>query len=104
MGITDGTVKGDIVVHDGEPYMIELAARLSGGFFCTREIPLNTGVDFIGAAIKIALGETVDEADLTPKHSVARGPALCLSQARHGDQRQRRGSGRARFPASPKWW
>jgi biotin carboxylase len=68
MGITDGTVKGDIVVHDGEPYMIELAARLSGGFFCTREIPLNTGVDFIGAAIKIALGETVDEADLAPKH------------------------------------
>ena len=39
--------------------MIELAARLSGGFFCTREIPLNTGVDFVGAAIKLALGETV---------------------------------------------
>src|SRR5476651_1211112 len=70
MGITDGTVKGDIVVHDGEPYMIELAARLSGGFFCTREIPLNTGVDFVGAAIRIALGETVDEADLAPKHLV----------------------------------
>jgi biotin carboxylase len=67
-GITAGSVKGDIVVHDGEPYMIELAARLSGGFFCTREIPLNTGVDFIGAAIKIALGEPVDEAELTPKH------------------------------------
>jgi biotin carboxylase len=70
MGISDGTVKGDIVVHDGEPYMIELAARLSGGFFCTREIPLNTGVDFIGAAIRIALGESVDEADLAPKHFV----------------------------------
>ena len=70
MGISDGTVKGGIVVHDGEPYMIKLAARLSGGFFCTREIPLNTGVDFIGAAIKIALGETVDETDLTPKHFV----------------------------------
>jgi len=68
MGITDGTVKGDVVVHEGEPYMIELAARLSGGFFCTREIPLNTGVDFVGAAIRIALGETVDEAELAPKH------------------------------------
>jgi biotin carboxylase len=68
LGVTDGSVKGDIVVHDGEPYVIELAARLSGGFFCTREIPLNTGVDFIGAAIRIALGETVSEADLTPKH------------------------------------
>ena len=67
LGVTDGTVKGDIVVHRGEPYVIELAARLSGGFFCTREIPLNTGVDFIGAAIRIALGEAVDEDELTPK-------------------------------------
>jgi hypothetical protein len=32
LGIVNGTVKGDIVVHDGEPYVIELAARLSGGF------------------------------------------------------------------------
>ena len=30
MGVTQGTVKGDVVVHQGEPYMIELAARLSG--------------------------------------------------------------------------
>ena len=69
MGVTHGTVKGDIVIHKGEPYVIELAARLSGGFFCTREIPLNTGVDFIGAAIKIALGETVTGEDLQPRHA-----------------------------------
>lgn len=71
MGVTNGTVKGDIVVHKGEPHVIELAARLSGGFFCTREIPLNTGVDFIGAAISIALGEPVTAEDLTPKHQRA---------------------------------
>jgi biotin carboxylase len=70
MGITDGTVKGDIVIHDGEPHVIELAARLSGGFFCTREIPLNTGVDFIGAAIRVALGETIGEADMMPRQAV----------------------------------
>jgi len=67
LGVTSGTVKGDIVVHHGEVYVIELAARLSGGFFCTREIPLNTGVDFIGQAIKVALGEPVDPKDLEPK-------------------------------------
>lgn len=67
LGITNGTVKGDIVIHKGEPYVIELAARLSGGFFCTREIPLNTGVDFIGAAIKIALGEPIAPEELEPK-------------------------------------
>ena len=71
MGITHGTVKGDIVVHKGEPYVIELAARLSGGFFCTREIPLNTGVDFIGAAIKLALGEPVSAEELTPRRQDA---------------------------------
>jgi len=70
MGITDGTVKGDIVIHNGEPHVIELAARLSGGFFCTREIPLNTGVDFIGAAIRVALGESVSEAEMAPKQAV----------------------------------
>ena len=67
LGVTNGTVKGDIVVHDGEAYVIELAARLSGGFFCTREIPLNTGVDFIAQAIKVALGEAVEPSDLEPK-------------------------------------
>ncbi len=65
----NGTVKGDIVVHKGEPYVIEIAARLSGGFFCTREIPLNTGVDFIGAAIRIALGEPVSLDELEPRQS-----------------------------------
>jgi len=68
LGILDGTVKGDIVVHDGQPYVIELAARLSGGFFCTREIPLNTGVDFLGAALRLAVGEQVLQDDLEPKH------------------------------------
>src|ERR1700759_4759096 len=67
MGVRDGTVKGDIVVHKGEPYVIELAARLSGGFFCTREIPLNTSVDFIGCAIRVALGERVPLVELEPK-------------------------------------
>jgi biotin carboxylase len=66
LGVREGTVKGDIVVHDGKPYVIELAARLSGGFFCTREIPLNTGVDFIGCAIRVALGERVLPGELEP--------------------------------------
>jgi biotin carboxylase len=66
MGIVTGNVKGDMVVHDGKPYVIELAARASGGYFCTHEIPMNTGVDFVGAIIKLALGEPLDLADVTP--------------------------------------
>jgi biotin carboxylase len=67
LGIRTGNIKGDLVVVNGKPYVIELAARASGGYFCTREIPLNTGVDFVGAIIKLALGERVAAADLQPK-------------------------------------
>jgi biotin carboxylase len=70
LGILDGTVKGDIVVHNGQPYVIELAARLSGGFFCTREIPLNTGVDFLGAAVRLAVGDEISQSELEPKHQI----------------------------------
>jgi biotin carboxylase len=68
MGITNGTVKGDIALSGGKPCVIELAARLSGGYFCTLIIPLNTGVDFVGNTIKLALGEAVNPLDLLPKY------------------------------------
>lgn len=74
MGIREGVVKGDIVVHEDKPYIIELAARLSGGYFCTHEIPLNTGVDLVGLAIRHALGERIDPAELQPRFQ------RCVSQ------------------------
>src|SRR4029077_3388574 len=67
MGVRDGVVKGDVVLHDGKPFMIELAARLSGGYLCTHEIPLSTGVDFVGCAIRLALGEQVRVDELAPR-------------------------------------
>ena len=68
MGIENGVVKGDIVLHRGKPHVIELAARLSGGYFCTHEIPLNTGVDFVSAAIKQCIGDPINTDDLIPKY------------------------------------
>ena len=73
MGIQNGVVKGDMVVSRGKPYVIELAARLSGGYFCTHEIPLNTGVNFVGLAIRQALGEKPRPEALTP--TIQRGVA-----------------------------
>lgn len=67
MGITRGVAKGDIVVTPEGPRVIEIAARLSGGYFCTHEIPLNTGVDFVGIAIRLALGEPPDPDALRPR-------------------------------------
>jgi biotin carboxylase len=69
LGITHGTVKGDIVVGPDGPMVIELAARLSGGLFCTHEIPLATGVDLVAVAIRLALGERPSPADLAPRWS-----------------------------------
>ena len=67
MGITNGIVKGDIVVENGKAHIIELAARLSGGYFCTHEIPLNAGVDLVRESIKFAIGEPINPEDLKPK-------------------------------------
>lgn len=67
LGIKNGIVKGDIVIHKKLAYVIEIALRLSGGYFCSHEIPLNTGVDFLGAAIRQSLGENIDPAELKPK-------------------------------------
>jgi biotin carboxylase len=69
LGITTGIVKGDIVLTADGPRVIEVAARLSGGWFCTDQIPLATGVDLVGAAIRTALGEPVTPEDLVPTRS-----------------------------------
>jgi biotin carboxylase len=68
MGVRSGVVKGDVVLSEGKPYLIELAARPSGGYLCTHEIPLSTGVDFVGAALRLALGDEVEPADLIPRY------------------------------------
>lgn len=108
LGVVNGTVKGDVVVHDGTPHMIELAARLSGGFFCTREIPLNTGVDFIGAAIRQALGEPVTADDVTPSrqtHVVQRYafpvPGRVMAVSGESDARKMPGIAEAVITARP---
>lgn len=69
LDIKNGVIKGDMVLCEGEPFIIEIAARLSGGYFCSHEIPLNTGVDFVGKAIEIALGRKIEIDSLYQKHN-----------------------------------
>lgn len=54
-----GVLKGDLVldIDHGFFRVIEVATRLSGGYFCTHEIPLSVGFDFVQEAINQALGE-----------------------------------------------
>ena len=68
MGLTSGIVKGDLVIDsEGTPLIIELAARLSGGWFASHEIPAATGVHLVDAVISYALGEKVSPEQLKPK-------------------------------------
>ena len=68
MGIQSGVAKGDLVLTKSGPKVIEMAARLSGGWFCTDQIPVGTGVDLVGAAIRLALGEDFSVAELVPRY------------------------------------
>jgi len=68
MGITNGIAKGDMVLTKNGPKVIEIAARLSGGWFSTDQIPLGLGIDLIGSAIKLALDEKINEKELLPKY------------------------------------
>ena len=66
LGIKSGIVKGDLVLHNGKIFIIEIAPRLSGGYFCTHEIPMSTGVDLVKVAILESLGEEINEKLLIP--------------------------------------
>jgi biotin carboxylase len=67
LGIDEGIVKGDLVIDEqGRPMIIELAARLSGGWFATHQIPAATGVNLVAVVMEHALGHAVSESALLP--------------------------------------
>jgi len=73
MNIKNGSIKGDLVMTSEGPVVIEVAARLSGGFFCTDQIPKAVGVDLVKQTIKISLGMKIDVSELEPKNLCALG-------------------------------
>ena len=68
LGIDIGAAKGDIKITPEGPKIVEIAARLSGGWMSAYTYPLATGVNLYKAAVQIALGEK--PTDLTPKTSL----------------------------------
>lgn len=67
LGVVRGIVKGDMVLTPDGPRVIEVATRLSGGWFSSDQIPLATGVRLVELAIRLALGDPVTVADATPR-------------------------------------
>lgn len=54
--LESGTLKGDLVWHEGKPYIIEVATRMSGGYYCTYNIPTSYGIPLVQLACEVALG------------------------------------------------
>lgn len=65
--IENGAFKGDLILVDNEPKIIEVTARASGGFDAQYRKPYSFGIDIIKATIDIAAGKEMDPTDLVPK-------------------------------------
>jgi biotin carboxylase len=72
LGIDWGPAKGDMIFgEDGKPYVIEIAARLSGGNFCYDKVPWSTGVDIVDILVEMAVGNAIDPVRFTPTRDLA---------------------------------
>ena len=72
LGIDWGPAKGDMIFGtDGRAYVIEVAARLSGGNFCYDKVPWSTGVDIVDILVDMAVGNEVDPARFAPTRNLA---------------------------------
>lgn len=66
-----GVAKGDILIKNNKVYILEMAARTSGGWFCAGTVPIATGVNILKPLIKISVGDFIEESDLKPKYNRA---------------------------------
>ncbi len=60
LGLDKGPAHVEMKVTSRGPVMIELGARMGGDNITTHLVPLSTGIDMVGATIKVALGEDPD--------------------------------------------
>lgn len=72
LGVNNCACHAEVKVQDGEPFIMEIGARMGGDFISTVLTPLSTGVDMIAAAVNCALGI---EPCLTP---VAEPQGVCI--------------------------
>src|SRR5205807_10036557 len=67
-----GAAKADTMLTPDGPRIIEMTTRLSGGFDCQVLVPAATGKNVLRAALRTAIGEEIDPADLEDRrHRVA---------------------------------
>lgn len=67
LGINLGAAKADTIMTKRGPIILEMTARLSGGFHSGYTSPLAYGTNDIKAVIDLAVGKKLDPVDVTPK-------------------------------------
>jgi biotin carboxylase len=67
LGINFGAAKGDIIVHEGIPHIIEMASRTSGGWFAAGSIPKATGINPLKPLLQMSVGDEPDLGALSSK-------------------------------------
>jgi biotin carboxylase len=68
IGLKWGAFKGDLIVNkEGRVYVLEVTARLSGGFDSQFRKPYSFGINLIKATIDLACGKPLDFSDIVPK-------------------------------------
>ena len=75
VGIDLGAAKADTMWTANGPVVLEMTARLSGGFHAQYTSPLAYGTNDIKACLDLALGRPLDPVDVTPRwqrHSICR--------------------------------
>ncbi len=76
LGIDVGPAKSDIIEDSSGFKILEMPARLSGGFHSQYTTPISTGMEPIKAVMQLAVGEEVDLNFITPqrkKYSMCAG-------------------------------
>jgi biotin carboxylase len=70
LGIANGVLKGDLLIRaDGTVFVLEMAARTSGGRFADTVVPLATGTNILYPLIELAMGDPFSRDWFTPTRS-----------------------------------
>ena len=77
VGINIGPAHVEMILTKDGPVMVELGARMGGDCITTHLVPLSTGIDMVGAAIKLACGERISIEPAFRKGSAIRYFDLC---------------------------
>lgn len=67
LGITFGSAKGDLILSELGPVILEMASRTSGGWFLAGSVPASTGVDAFDVLLPQSVGDPFDFSSLVPK-------------------------------------